>query len=174
MSALGIVLSLYLLIEIYSKPTFIQIIVMTNSSLYPYFLATAQLVSLMYIAVSGPVLSDNTAGLLVESAGLFLTILAIYVVKIRNVNITPTVKQNSELVTSGPYRIIRHPMYIAQLIVVLPLVIDYFSWDRLIASLVLLVTLLVKIEYEEKQLMAHFSEYIDYKKKTFRLIPYIY
>lgn len=147
---------------------------MTSSKFYPYFLVTVQLSSLLYIAVSGPVLSNNPAGLLVESAGIFLAILAIYVVKIRNVNVTPTVKQNSELITSGPYRIIRHPMYIAQLIAVLPLVMDYFSWDRLAAFFVLLIILLVKIKYEEKQLVAHFPEYLDYKRNTSRLIPYIY
>jgi len=95
-------------------------------------------------------------------------------VKIRNVNVTPTVKKGSELVTSGPYRIIRHPMYIAQLIAVLPLVIDYFSWYRLAAIIILLLVLLIKIGYEEKQLIAHFPEYTKYKTTTSRLIPYIY
>ncbi len=147
---------------------------MSNNKLYPYFLVTIQLGCLFYIAVTGPVISNNTAGMLIESAGVFLAILAIYVVKIRNINITPTVKQNSELITSGPYRIIRHPMYIAQLIAVLPLVIDYFSWYRLATFLILLVTLLVKIEYEEKQLIVHFPEYADYRKKTSKLIPFIY
>jgi len=147
---------------------------MTNNNFYPYFLVTVQLGSLLYIAVSGPILSNNPAGLLVESAGIFLAILAIYVVKIRNVNVTPTVKQNSELITSGPYRIIRHPMYIAQLIAVLPLIIDYFSWYRLITLILLLIILLVKIKYEEKQLITHFPEYLEYKKSTSRLIPYIY
>ncbi len=147
---------------------------MTNSKLYPYFLVTLQFGSLLFIAATAPIISNNVAGLFVESAGVFLAVLAIYVVKIRNVNITPTVKANSELITSGPYRIIRHPMYIAQLIAVVPLVIDYFSWYRLLAIVVLLTTLLVKIQYEEKQLLEHYPEYADYKKKTNYLIPMIY
>lgn len=147
---------------------------MTKHKLYPYFLVAVQLSSLLYIAISGPIISSNSAGLFIESAGIFLAILAIYVVKIRNVNITPTVKLNSELVTAGPYRIIRHPMYIAQLIAVFPLVIDYFSWYRLAALIILLITLLVKISYEEKQLIFNFPEYIDYKKTTSKLIPFIY
>ncbi len=147
---------------------------MTSAKLYPYFLVTIQLSCLLFFAVTAPILSDNPAGLLVESAGIFLAILAIYVVKIRNVNVTPTVKKNSELVTSGPYRIIRHPMYIAQLIAVLPLLIDYFSWSRLVAFSILLIVLLVKIVYEENQLIAYFPEYINYRKKTFKFIPFIY
>ena len=147
---------------------------MTSSKFYPYFLVTVQFICLIFIAISAPVISNNISGLLVESMGIFLAVHAIYIVKIRNVNVTPTVKQDSELITSGPYRIIRHPMYIAQLIAVLPLVIDYFSWYRLVAIVILLIVLLVKIGYEEKQLIAHFPEYVEYKKKTSRMIPYFY
>ncbi len=147
---------------------------MTNGKLYPYFLVSVQLGCLLFIAISAPVVSNNIAGLLLESTGIFLAIHAIYIVKIKNVNVTPTVKQGSELVTSGPYRIIRHPMYIAQLIAVLPLIIDYFSWCRLAAIIILLIVLLLKIEYEEKQLIAHFPEYTEYMKATSRMIPYIY
>ena len=147
---------------------------MINNKFYPYFLVTVQLSCLFFIAISASVISNNIAGLLVESAGIFLAIHAIYIVKIKNVNVTPTVKQGSELITSGPYRIIRHPMYIAQLIAVLPLIIDYFSWYRLAAIVILLIVLLVKIGYEEKQLIAHFPEYIEYKKTTSRMIPTIY
>ena len=147
---------------------------MSKNKIYPYFLVTVQLGCLLFIAVSAPVLSNNIAGMLIESAGVFLAILAIYIVKIRNVNVAPIVKQNSELVTSGPYRLIRHPMYTAQLIAVLPLVIDYFSWYRLVAIIILTVILLIKIGYEEKQLITHFPEYIEYRKKTSKMIPYVY
>ena len=141
---------------------------------YPYLLVFLQMGSLFYIALTASVISNNSAGMLVEATGIFLAIHAIYVVKVRNVNITPTVKKGSELVTIGPYSIIRHPMYIAQLIAVIPLIIDYFSWYRLLAFAVLLITLLVKIQYEEKQLVSHFPSYRDYKKTTHKLIPFIY
>ncbi|MBC8319580.1 MAG: isoprenylcysteine carboxylmethyltransferase family protein [Bacteroidetes bacterium] len=147
---------------------------MTTSKLYPYFLVSIQLICLIFIAISGPIISNNAEGLLIECTGIFIALRAIYVVKIKNVNITPTVKQNSELITTGPYRIIRHPMYIAQLVAVLPLIIDYFSWYRLTAMLILIVILLVKIEYEEKQLSAHFTEYSLYKEKTKKMIPFVY
>ncbi len=147
---------------------------MTSSKYYPYLLVTFQMGSLLYIAFSASVVSDSVAGLFVEASGIFLAIHAIYIVKIRNVNITPTVKANSELVTSGPYRIIRHPMYIAQLIAVLPLIVEYFSYTRLLVFFMLLITLLVKIQFEERQLVTHFPEYKTYQKTTYKLIPYIY
>lgn len=147
---------------------------MSKGKFYPYFLVTVQLVCLFYILVSGPIVSNSTAGLLVECAGIFLAVLSIYIIGINNFNITPTVKQNSELITSGPYRIIRHPMYVAQLIAVLPLIVDYFSWFRIIAFVLLLIILLLKIEFEESLLKAHFPNYHAYMEKTKKLIPYVY
>jgi len=145
-----------------------------NNKFYPYLLVTLQFGCLIFIAISAPVVSNNIAGLLVESAGIFLAVHAIYIIKIKNANITPTVKLGSELITSGPYRIIRHPMYIAQLVAVLPLVIDYFTWYRFAAIIILLIVLLVKIEFEEKQLIAYFPKYAKYRETTSKMIPFIY
>lgn len=147
---------------------------MALNRLYPYILVFFQLGSLIYIAITASVISDTIPGFLVECTGVFLAVHAIYVVKIKNVNITPTVKNNSELVTSGPYSIIRHPMYIAQIIAVIPLVIDYFTVFRLVAFLILVITLIIKISYEEKQLNKHFPAYREYSEKTWKLIPYIF
>lgn len=147
---------------------------MKDSKLYPYLFVCLQFGSLIYIAISAPIISSDVAGLLVECAGIFLALHAIYIIKIRNINITPTVKENSVLVTSGPYKIIRHPMYIAQLIATLPLVIEYFTLIRMLIFILLTITLLIKIQYEEKGLNAHFPEYKEYATKTWKLIPYIY
>ena len=146
---------------------------MANSKFYPYLLVSFQLGSLFYYVVSGPVLADTIPGILVEFAGIFLAIHAIYIVKIRNVNIAPIVKQGSELITSGPYKYIRHPMYIAQIIAIIPLLIEYFTYLRLGVLILLIITLLLKISFEEKQLINHFPEYTEYKKKSWKLIPYI-
>lgn len=147
---------------------------MNTTRIYPYLFVFVQMACLLYIATSAPVISNNTEGFLVECVGVFLGVLAIYVVRIKNINITPTVKPGSELVTTGIYRIIRHPMYIAQVIAVLPLIIDYFSYARLVALIILSIDLIFKMNYEEKQLQKAFPEYRNYMKKTHRLIPFIY
>ncbi len=129
---------------------------------------------LFFIAVSAPVVSNNYGGMFIEASGIFLAVLAIYQIGIRNINIAPIVKPGSELFTSGIYRIIRHPMYIAQVIAVIPLVYDYFSYSRLVAVVILLINLIIKLNYEETQLTKAFPDYNNYKKKTWRLIPYLY
>lgn len=147
---------------------------MIKERIYPYFLVFIQLSCLIFIAVSAPVFAKGMNGMLIESAGIFLAVVAIFTMKPGNFNITPRIKPNGVLVTSGPYRLIRHPMYLAQIIVVIPLVVDYFSWYRLAAILLLIVDLLVKIVYEEKRLLNHFSAYQEYAQKTKKLIPGLY
>ncbi len=147
---------------------------MSASKYYPYFLVTLQMGSLMYYAVSGPIIADSIPGILIECAGIFLAIHAIYIIKIRNVNIAPIVKTGSELVTNGPYKYIRHPMYIAQIITIVPLLVENFTYVRLGVLILLIFTLLFKIQYEEKQLVRYFPEYESYRKTTWKIIPFIY
>jgi len=145
-----------------------------KEKIYPSILVFIQLSSLVFILVSGPVFADTTNGFLVEMAGVFLGLLSIYVMRPGNFNIRPIVKPNGILITSGPYRMIRHPMYLAQVMAVVPLVWESFSYWRLAVLLLLIVVLTIKIEYEEKRLVKHFKDYIDYKKNTKKVIPFIY
>jgi protein-S-isoprenylcysteine O-methyltransferase Ste14 len=91
-----------------------------------------------------------------------------------NMNITPVPKPGGQLVTHGIYRIIRHPMYIAQLLVVGALVAEYFSFLRLAVLLILTVNLILKLNFEEARLVRHFEGYETYRQSTWRLIPYLY
>jgi len=147
---------------------------MFYEKIYPYILVTIQLSCLTYIAVSGPLLASGYAGIFVESTGIFLGIFAIYINGIGNFNVTPKIKENGQLITTGPYGFIRHPMYSAQLIAVLPLIIDHFNYWRFASLLLLLFVLLLKVKYEERSLKVKFKEYADYTSRTKRLIPFIY
>jgi protein-S-isoprenylcysteine O-methyltransferase Ste14 len=89
-------------------------------------------------------------------------------------NITPDVVPGTQVITDGPYRVIRHPMYLAIFLALLPLVIEYFSFSRLIVYLALIINQVFKIEYEEKKLTKEFDYYRDYKMSSWKLLPYIY
>ncbi|NOY51484.1 MAG: isoprenylcysteine carboxylmethyltransferase family protein [Chlorobi bacterium] len=142
--------------------------------IYPTILTTIQLGSLVYILVTGPVIADSISGFLMEAAGIFLGLLSIYVMKPGNFNIRPLIKSGGILITSGPYRLIRHPMYTAQVVAIIPLVAESFSYWRLGVLIILVVDLLIKIEFEEKLLLQHFSQYENYKASSKKLIPFIY
>jgi len=65
-------------------------------------------------------------------------------------------------------------MYTSVLGISLCYVIDSFTLFNLMMFVVLTIDLLMKLNYEEKILSVRFSEYNDYKKRTKRIIPYIF
>lgn len=141
---------------------------------YPELLVFLQLSFISLILISAPIFNHLNLWLLLELSGISIVIWSIYEMRLRNIDIRPIVKQNGALITSGPYYLVRHPMYSATLMVMIALVGEYYSNLRLAYLLALLIVLLFKIKYEEKGLVNHFPAYIDYIKKSNRLIPFIY
>lgn len=139
-----------------------------------YILVAVQLISLIVIAVTGWPFARNVILRIIEIAGILLGLWALFVMGRHNLNITPLVKKDAQLVTRGPYAVIRHPMYSALLLTVWPLIIDQFSAVRLTAALTLTIDLLIKLVYEENLLKKHFAGYDDYMKKTKRLMPFVF
>ena len=141
-----------------------------KSSLY----VAIQFICLGLIAITGSLIPSNNALLVIELSGLGLGIWAILSMRIGNFNIAPDPFKWTQLVTSGPYRLIRHPMYLALLLTTLPLVINDFDLFRISVWLVLLLDLLLKLNYEEKLLARKLVGYDQYMGKSARLIPFLY
>ena len=140
----------------------------------PSILVFFQLSFISLILMTAPMFNNMNLWLLLEISGMLLVVWAVIVMKIGNFNIRPTVKNDGVLITSGPYYLVRHPMYLATLMVMVALIGEYFSYVRLLLLISLIITLVIKIEFEEKQLIKHFSAYPNYIKKSKRLIPFIY
>jgi len=83
----------------------------------------------------------------------------------------PTPKNNSELITSGLYKYVRHPIYTGILLTVFAYSIYSASIPRLIISLMLLILLYFKTNYEEHKLSEKYPDYSAYKARTGRFIP---
>jgi protein-S-isoprenylcysteine O-methyltransferase Ste14 len=141
-----------------------------KSSLY----VAIQFLCLGLIAITGPLFPSDGALLVIELSGIGLGIWAILSMRIGNFNIAPDPLKKSQLVTTGPYRLIRHPMYLALLLTTLPLVINDFDLFRTVAWLILLFDLLLKLNYEEKLLATKLVGYDQYMGKSARLIPFLY
>jgi protein-S-isoprenylcysteine O-methyltransferase Ste14 len=78
------------------------------------------------------------------------------------------------LVTSGPYRFIRHPLYLAEEIAVVGSLIQYLSAWTAGLVVIQLAFQLRRIRNEERFLTGTFPEYTRYKNITSRLVPKIY
>jgi protein-S-isoprenylcysteine O-methyltransferase Ste14 len=89
-------------------------------------------------------------------------------------NITPTVatRERHELVTAGPFRWVRHPLYATGTAFFGSLSVVAANWFMGLASLCVLVILLVRLPEEEKRLLERFGgEYAEYMKRTGGLLP---
>jgi len=102
-----------------------------------------------------------------------LMLWAIVSMKKSKLSILPVPAANATLITEGPYRFIRHPMYTAILLGSTGLLIQQFTWLRLAILIALSITLYVKISWEEKMLSQKFDGYKNYMKQTKRIMPFI-
>jgi protein-S-isoprenylcysteine O-methyltransferase Ste14 len=102
--------------------------------------------------------------------------LAFWVFRTIGKNITPTVetREDHELITGGPYRWVRHPLYTVGTSFFVSLSVLAANWFMGLASLSVLVMLLIRLPKEEEKLIERFGdEYREYVKSTGRLLPRI-
>jgi len=137
-------------------------------------LVALQMICIILLLVMVPVWKVGYIALIVVLGGFSLGCWAVVTMRLDNLSVRPDIKQNARLVRSGPYRVIRHPMYTAVLLTLAPLVVDKPSVYNIIIWIILLLTLLYKLNYEERLLKYHFEGYAAYMLESWRIIPYIY
>jgi protein-S-isoprenylcysteine O-methyltransferase Ste14 len=78
------------------------------------------------------------------------------------------------LVTSGPYRLVRHPLYLAEELAIIGLSMQFLSLSTAFVLAVQIVFQLRRMHNEEAVLAESFPEYAAYRQRTARLLPGIY
>jgi protein-S-isoprenylcysteine O-methyltransferase Ste14 len=107
--------------------------------------------------------------------GLIIRVTSILTLK-QQFTYTVTKIEDHELIESGLYRIIRHPGYLGQLIIFLGISTSLSNWLSILLMIVpVLLGYLNRIIVEEKFMIEQMGQkYIDYQKRTKKLIPMIY
>ncbi len=134
---------------------------------------TIQFICIIYLVLTGRIFSSDFLIFFFTALFLFIGIWAVSIMKLK-FNVVPEIQEGASLNTSGPYRFIRHPMYLSALGITLCWVADTYTIPRLIIWFVLLADLYLKLTYEEKLLTERFSTYSEYVRRTKKIIPYIW
>ncbi len=109
---------------------------------------------------------------------LFLTAYALYAEVMReNAYLSRTVKveEGQKVVDTGLYGIVRHPMYMATILLFLMIPVVLGSWCALIAFAFYPAIIVVRLKDEEELLTRELPGYAEYKQKVkYRIMPFIW
>jgi len=83
-------------------------------------------------------------------------------------------KEQGTLIETGPYRLVRHPMYCGGLLMAFGWAILVHGWLTLGYAIILSVFFDVKSRREERWLKDKFSGYGAYQKRVRKLVPFVY
>jgi protein-S-isoprenylcysteine O-methyltransferase Ste14 len=78
------------------------------------------------------------------------------------------------LVTRGPYRFIRHPLYLAEFFTVIGICLQFAQPGSLLIALAAIAAQFPRMHYEEQILSTTYPPYRAYMARTARLIPGVY
>ncbi|MBK7031607.1 MAG: DUF1295 domain-containing protein [Bacteroidales bacterium] len=103
---------------------------------------------------------------LIQYTGIFLTISGVLIFLIALFKIKSLESYEGDLITSGIYSILRHPMYLAFVFWLIGAPLYYGSILSLILSFVFILNVLFWRNLEEKELGARFPSYAEYRNTT--------
>jgi len=116
---------------------------------------------------------SSSAGIALMALGLVLSIAASLHLG-SNLTPLPHPKDDASFVASGPYRVVRHPMYGGVILLALGWAFHVEGLLTLIYALLTVLFFDIKTRREEAWLMRRFPEYEAYRRRVRRLIPFIY
>jgi protein-S-isoprenylcysteine O-methyltransferase Ste14 len=137
------------------------------------------MLAVLGLGVAGPGWPDSTrwalkaAAVLLVLAGMLIVVSASKALG-RGLTPFPRPPESGRLVESGPYAVVRHPIYTGGILFFAGISLALSPW-ALVGTAVLAVFWALKARVEERFLAERYREYGDYRERTrFRLIPYVY
>ncbi len=138
------------------------------------FLVGAQFAAIAVLIVPPGQVGNLFVGVALVAAGLLWLGWAVSANRPGNFHVRPVARSGARLVTSGPYRLVRHPMYFGVLVSGAGLVVLDPAPLKAGAWLALLGVLLAKTRLEEAALRRQFPEYEMYRRQRRFLVPWIW
>jgi len=123
-----------------------------------------------------PHIHSRTLHVLGLTAGAAGIVLSVWAARVLGKSLTPFPRPlpESQLATTGPYRLVRHPIYLGGLLFFAGLSLA-FTWPAVALSGCLAVMWGVKTRVEERFLAEQFPQYDAYRRRVRRrLVPFVY
>ena len=115
----------------------------------------------------------SIAGGLILATGVLLFAVAIFRLG-SNLTAVPYPKEEGTLIETGPYRLVRHPIYCGIILIAFGWALLVHGWLTLGYAFIMLVFFDIKSRREEKWLKAKYPGYEAYQKRVRKLIPFVY
>ena len=147
-------------------------IILTSLNLFPEPSLFSSIVNFLSFTRT---IQSNLVGILLFIFGIFLRLYAVKALG-RLFTFEVGLRKNHQLITKGPYKLIRHPGYLGYLLISLGIYTFFGTLFGISLSLIIcFIIYLKRIPLEEKILSQEFGEDFErYKLKTKKLIPFIY
>jgi protein-S-isoprenylcysteine O-methyltransferase Ste14 len=122
---------------------------------------------------TGSLLSSSPLVILPQVAAILLFVWARVAFGHRSFHF-PAGSTEGGLVTSGPYRYIRHPIYTSICLFIWAGVAGHWSWGTALYGGLVLGGAIVRMFCEEALVVRRYPEYLQYAKTTWRMVPYVF
>ena len=130
-------------------------------------------VGLVWLLTTNSVFSSSPMVIAVQLLALALMTWARVSFGLRSFHLAATPTQGG-LVTSGPYRFIRHPIYASVCLFVWVSALGHASVRSALLACLVTIGVAIRVATEETLVAKQYPEYLDYAKRTKRLIPFVF
>ncbi len=129
------------------------------------------IVAIMYLLISGNLLSPSPFVIAAQLGAVVLGIWARRSFQADQFSIHADPKEG-QLLRTGPYQFIRHPMYAAALLLSWSSILGHASLINAVIGVIVTGVIVIRIATEEQFLRTRYPDYAEYSRKTRRIIPF--
>ena len=131
------------------------------------------IVAILVLLISGNLLSSSPFVIAIQVLALALGIWARRTFQSGQFSTSAETKEG-QLLRTGPYQFIRHPIYAIVLVLIWSSVLGHPFFTTVMVSLIMTGVTIIRILTEEEFLRERYPDYAEYSRKIKRIVPFIF
>lgn len=112
-------------------------------------------------------------GAILVALAIVIALMALRALGFRSFSVMPEPAERASLTKNGPYRYVRHPMYLSVLLACSGVCVHNSSAFNWMCLACLFFVLILKIRREESLLLEQYDEYKNYRHTSYALLPFV-